>query len=262
MRRWMRRRSTSSWVSPGPRVPMPPRLLAESRARPAAQSGAAGSAAGPARPAPCPPGCGRSGRRCRGSPRCGRRRAAEQLLEVALLRGVSSSSNTTVSTSTPRGTARAAPRPCPCRRRSPDRDGRGAARCGRPRRHRRCRRAATSSSRLALGVVRRSPARQRDADEHDALPEGAFDQRRRLLAHGTRRCRRGDRDVDRRPGRAMTGVARRASTLDASPPTACARRPAGCRRVPIARAGATPPRRRRCRRPAVTRRPRSVHHAS
>ena len=40
--------------------------------RPGAAAAAAGSGAGPARPAPCPPGCGRSGRRCRGSPRCGR----------------------------------------------------------------------------------------------------------------------------------------------------------------------------------------------
>ena len=42
----------------------------------AADARAAGSGAAPARPAPCPPGCGRSGRRCRGSPRCGRWRCA------------------------------------------------------------------------------------------------------------------------------------------------------------------------------------------
>ena len=40
MRRSSRRRSTSSWVSPGPRVPMPPGLLGE-LASPAAQTGQA-----------------------------------------------------------------------------------------------------------------------------------------------------------------------------------------------------------------------------
>ena len=40
IRRWMRRRSTSSWVSPGPRVPMPPPCLRERRPA-AAQAGQA-----------------------------------------------------------------------------------------------------------------------------------------------------------------------------------------------------------------------------
>ena len=46
-------------------------LLAEALAL-APQPGQAVAEHGPARPGPCPPGCGRAGRRCRGSRRCGR----------------------------------------------------------------------------------------------------------------------------------------------------------------------------------------------
>ena len=72
----------------------------------AAQAGQAVAAAGPARPGPCPRGCGRSGRRCRGSRRCGRwpcGRAASPGCTAGP--GVSSLSNTTVSASTARHTS-------------------------------------------------------------------------------------------------------------------------------------------------------------
>ena len=75
MRRMMRRRSISSFVSPPPnRAPTPPRCCDSLAFANHAAAAAGGSAAAPVRPAPCPRACGRSGRRCRGSPRCGRSR--------------------------------------------------------------------------------------------------------------------------------------------------------------------------------------------
>ena len=80
IRRVMRRRSVSSWVSPGPRLPTrapPPPTCRRPAGRgpcPCRAAGAGGSGAGPAPPGPCPPCSTRSGRRCRGSPRCGRGR--------------------------------------------------------------------------------------------------------------------------------------------------------------------------------------------
>ena len=77
--------------------------------------GAAGSAAGPARPGPCLPGWRRSGRRCRGSPRCGRWPCGPGSSPgCGTGPGVSSSSKTTVSASTARDRSRsssALPRP-------------------------------------------------------------------------------------------------------------------------------------------------------
>ena len=58
----MIRRSVSSWLSPGPRVPMPPWPRHGSRA---GSGGAAGTRAGRARPGGGPRGSGRGGRRCR-----------------------------------------------------------------------------------------------------------------------------------------------------------------------------------------------------
>ena len=69
----IRRRSTSSLVSPEPKPAADAAALLRQVGRwRRAAAAAAGSAAGPARPGPCPRGCARSGRRCRGSPRCGR----------------------------------------------------------------------------------------------------------------------------------------------------------------------------------------------
>ena len=59
MRCRMRRRSVSSFVSPGPRVPMPPPSR-DSAARCRRRAAAAGTAAAPAPPAACPPACARA----------------------------------------------------------------------------------------------------------------------------------------------------------------------------------------------------------
>ena len=74
MRRMILRRSTSSWVSPGPRAPMPPACWEGSS--PCLEAAGGGTAKAPARPARVLLRSGRSGRRCRGSPLCGRLRCA------------------------------------------------------------------------------------------------------------------------------------------------------------------------------------------
>ena len=56
------------------RRPARRRRPAGSSGHPGPGGGAGGSGAGPARPGACPPGCGRAGRRCRGSAPPGRRR--------------------------------------------------------------------------------------------------------------------------------------------------------------------------------------------
>ena len=73
MRSRARRRSISSCVSPGPRVPMPPPSRARCcHMRPAA---AACTGAARARPGAATPACGRGARRCRGSAPSDRPRA-------------------------------------------------------------------------------------------------------------------------------------------------------------------------------------------
>ena len=67
------RRSVSSWLSPGPRVPTPPPRRSRCCHMPACAAGCTRAAR--ARPGACPPRCARAGRRCRGSAACGRRRA-------------------------------------------------------------------------------------------------------------------------------------------------------------------------------------------
>ena len=65
MRSRTRRRSISSFVSPGPRPPMPPASRRE-RVVALGQPGQAGTSAGPARPGACRRRSARAGRRCRG----------------------------------------------------------------------------------------------------------------------------------------------------------------------------------------------------
>ena len=72
MRSRASRRSVSICVSPGPRVPMPPRRAA--RGASTARACAPGcTRAARARPGACPRRCARGRRRCRGSASCGRR---------------------------------------------------------------------------------------------------------------------------------------------------------------------------------------------
>ena len=114
MRRTRRRRSTSSWVSPGPRVPMPPACWL-SDVPPAAQPGQPVAQQGQLHLGLALLGCGRSGRRCRGSPRCGRWPCGPRIF--SRLRCWAGRELVVedhgVGVDRP-ATARAAPRPCPC----------------------------------------------------------------------------------------------------------------------------------------------------
>ena len=144
------------------------------RRRGAAAAG--GSAAAPARPAPGPPACGRSGRRCRGSRPCGRwpcARAASRGCTAGP--GDSSLSNTTVSASTARHSSRSSSAlPLPmnhvwsgwsrrCTMRAGLVGAGGVDQRG-------------ELVEAGVGVVV-GDVGERDADEHDALPDGAVDER-------------------------------------------------------------------------------------
>src|ERR1019366_8890201 len=62
-------------------------LPAGTATRPSRAAAAADTAAGRALPGPCPPCCGRAGRRCPGSARCGRCPCPPRSLEPAELAG-------------------------------------------------------------------------------------------------------------------------------------------------------------------------------
>ena len=150
------------------------RLLRERRPAPAGE--AAGSGAAPARPAPCPPGWRRSGRRCRGSPRCGRWPCGpSSFSRLNCCAGVSSLSNTTVSQSVASDTSRSSstlPLPTYVA-------GSGASR--------RCTTRATSSapavstswlsSSSDASTSSRLVGRDRHPHEHELLPERPIDER-------------------------------------------------------------------------------------
>ena len=132
MRRWMRRRSISSCVSPGPRrVPMPP-ACCDRRGALAPQPGQAVAEQGQLDLGLALLAAGVLGEDVedhRGAVDGG---APEQLLQVALLRRrelVVEHDRVAVAS---RGRPRAAPRPCPCRCRSAGRARRGAGRRGPP----------------------------------------------------------------------------------------------------------------------------------
>ena len=170
-------------------------------------------------------------------------RAPEQLLEVELLGRASARRRTRRCRSRRPRPARAAPRPCPCRCRSPGRAPAGAGRRERPRRRRRCRPAARAR-RATPRSPRPSSGGMRDADEHDLLPEGPFDQRhgQRLRAAATV----ADHTSAGRAGNTTAPVAD--GTVTAGGPAGHVRRRR--RRRPGPKPGRRPRRRRRrCRRP-------------
>ncbi len=106
---------------------------------PGPAGGAAGSAAGPAPPGPCLPGWRRSGRRCRGSPRCGRWRCGPGSFPGSGTGPGSARRRRPPCRRPPPSKGPAALRLCPARRRWPDRAGPAAAAPGRPRRLPPCR---------------------------------------------------------------------------------------------------------------------------
>ena len=150
MRRMMRRRSTSSLVSPRAEPGADAAaLLRQLGGGAAAQPGQAVAQQGQLDLRLALEGVGVLGEDVEDHRGAVDRRAPEQLLQVVLLRrrelvvehdrvGVDGQAQLA-----------AAPRPCPCRCTRCGRARRGAARRGRPRRRRRCRPAAASSSRLA-----------------------------------------------------------------------------------------------------------------
>ena len=115
------RRSVSSWLSPGPRVPDRRRRGARGAATcPACAAGC--TRAGRARPGACPRRCARAGRRCRGSAASGRRRARRARPRACRCwAGLSSSSTSSDSARALAERAASAPRAFPCRHRSADR---------------------------------------------------------------------------------------------------------------------------------------------
>ena len=148
MRRTSRRRSTSSWVSPGPRVPMPPACWLSATA-PAAQAGQPVAQQGQLHLGPALGGAGVLGEDVEDHRGAVDGRPAEDLLQVALLgRGELVVEDHGVGVD--RQTGRPAPRPCPGRRRWPGPGGPGAGRRGPPRRPRPC---------PPAGPARRGPPR-------------------------------------------------------------------------------------------------------
>ena len=153
MRRLIRRRSTSSLVSPPPkRVPTPPRCCGQLGVGAAAQAGQAVAQQGQLDLGLALERVGVLGEDVEDHRGAVDGRAPEQLLQVVLLGRAE-----LVVEHDGVGVDREAQlvqllRPCPCRRTTCGRGGRGAAPCGPPRRRRRCRSAPSSSSRLASVV--------------------------------------------------------------------------------------------------------------